>query len=255
MGCVILCLILLVIISVLTGSYAILIVFVSALFVMLIYYFYQTSKISEDAHQQNLIRKSKEEAIKEKYEVDHQVFLSNYGTPDKSIIIKHNDINAEIHVFEDKQEICILGKFYNFSDIISCSCSDNSTTYKGKTVATTHTANASMVSRAIAGGVVAGAAGAVIGGATSKRQTEYTHNNDTVYHHYTIVINIDNISNPIIRIDVGGNANLRDEILGLINVIISRNIKDKNTKKAVVSNNIPNDNMQVIDLTDLSTGK
>lgn len=255
MGCVILCLILIIILSVLTGSYACLVIFVAGLIVMLIYYFYQTSKISEEATQQSLIRKSKEEAKKENYEVDHQAFLSNYGTPDKSIIIKPNDINSEINVFEAKRKIYILGKFYDFSDIISCSYTDNSTTFKGKTVATTHADNVSMAGRAIAGGVVAGTVGAVIGGATGKRQTEYIQENDTVYHHYTIVINIDSISDPVIRIDTGGNTNLRDEILGLFNVIISRNRNSQNTKQTDNTNSNSNDNIQLIDLTDLSSSK
>lgn len=156
MGCVVLCLILSAIISVLTGSYTFLIVFVAVLVVMLIYNLYQIGKISEYSNQLNLIRESTEKSIIEKYEFDHQIFISRYGTPDKSIIVRSNDINSEIRVFESKKKIFILGVFYNFSDIISCSFIDNSSTYKGKIVATIHTDNANMIGRAIAGGVVAG---------------------------------------------------------------------------------------------------
>ena len=115
-----------------------------------------------------------------------------------------------------------MGKKYNFRDIINCTFTDNPTTIKGKINATTKTNTGSMVGRAIVGDIIAGPAGAVIGGSTAKKNTEFSQENDTIIHDYTVIININSISNPIIRIHTGIRGKLTNEIVALMNVIISR---------------------------------
>ena len=79
-----------------------------------------------------------------------------------------------------------------------------------------------MIGRSIIGDVMAGPAGAVIGGTTGKKQTEFTQGNDYTVHDYTVIININSISDPIIRIHTGKDGTLTNEIVGLMNVILSR---------------------------------
>ncbi len=82
-----------------------------------------------------------------------------------------------------------------------------------------------MVKRAVVGNILLGGAGAVIGGSTAGKTTITTQGDDTVQHDYTIVINVDSLSNPILRIHVGRDGVLANEIVGLMNVIINRNKK------------------------------
>ena len=45
---------------------------------------------------------------------------------------------------------------------------------------------------------------------------------DKTEHDYTVIINVDSISEPVIRIHTGRDGKLTNEIVGLMNVIISR---------------------------------
>lgn len=170
-------------------------------------------------------QRKKEEELKEKrkiYEEKQQAFINTNGTPDKSIIIKDLDLNSEIHVYEKSQKIFILGKEYSFQDIISCTLSDNSRIVKGKMTAVTKSKTGNVIGRSIVGDVLAGPAGAIIGGSTADRHTEFIQEDDKTIHDYTVIININSISEPIIRINTGWRGKLANEIVGLMNVIISR---------------------------------
>lgn len=170
-------------------------------------------------------QRKKEEELKEKkriYEEQKQTFISTNGTPDKSIIIKDFDLNSEIHAYEKSQKIFIMGKEYSFNDIISCTLSDNSRIVKGKMTAVTKSKTGDVLGRSIVGDVFAGPAGAIIGGSTADKHTEYIQEDDKTIHDYSVIININSISDPIVRINTGWRGKLANEIVGLMNVIISR---------------------------------
>ncbi|MBR6593210.1 MAG: hypothetical protein IKK81_11420 [Prevotella sp.] len=159
----------------------------------------------------------------EEYQVQKNNFINKKGEPDKTIIIKEYDLNSEINVYEKDKEIYILGKKYSFKEIMSCQLSDNSRVVKGNITAITESKTGSMIGRAVVGDLVAGPAGAIIGGTTGKKQTEIKQEDDVTVHDYTVYVNVDSISNPVETINVGNNGNLANEILGLFNIIISRN--------------------------------
>lgn len=100
--------------------------------------------------------------------------------------------------------------------------SDNPQVIKGNITAVTKSKNGSVIGRAIVGDVVAGPAGAIIGGTTAKKNTEFIQGNDRTIHDYTVIINMNSIVEPIIRIHTGEDGRLTNEIVGLMNVIISR---------------------------------
>ena len=158
----------------------------------------------------------------ERYNQWLEKYISENGTPDKTITIKENDSNEVIHVHETKKSVYIQGKMYSFSDIMSCTLADSPKTIKGKIVATTKSKNSSTIGRAIVGDLIAGPAGAIIGGTTGKKNTVYHQGEDTVIHNYMVVINLNSIANPILRINTGWNGMLTNEIIGLMNVIIAR---------------------------------
>lgn len=149
-------------------------------------------------------------------------YVAENGTPDKTIVVKPNDEMELIHVHEAKKQVYLKGKMYNFKDFISVTFTDSPTTIKGKTTATTKSSTGSTVGRAIVGDVIAGPAGAIIGGTTGKKTTEFHHENDRVIHDYTVVININSIATPIVRINTGQDGKTTNEIVGLINVILTR---------------------------------
>ena len=166
------------------------------------------------------LRKAEEEKA-------YNEWLNNYietnGLPDKTIVIEPNNITGVIHVHEATEKIFMQGKHYDFKEIMSCTFNDNPTTIKGKITSTTKSKTGSTVGRAIVGDIIAGPAGAIIGGTTGKKTTEFHQENDRIIHDYTVIININSIAAPILRIHTGSDGKLANEIVGLMNVIISRN--------------------------------
>jgi type II secretory pathway pseudopilin PulG len=185
----------------------------------------QLSVEKSKREQAELERKRREEE-REKAEKAYRAWYSRYvaenGAPDKTIEIEEFNRDNVIHVHEAAKQIYICGKTYDFKDIISCTFSDSPTVIKGAVKAVTKSNDGSTIGRAIVGDVIAGSAGAIIGGTTGKKTTEFHQENDRTVHDYTVVININSIANPVLRIHTGEDGKLTNEIVGLMNVIIAR---------------------------------
>lgn len=182
----------------------------------------EEKKKREKAAADREARLAREAEQKARFEEWSSKYLVENGIPDKTIIVKPNDEMEIIHVHENKKQVYLKGKMYDFKDFISVTFTDSSTIIKGKTTATTKSSTGSTVGRAIVGDVIAGPAGAIIGGTTGKKTTEFHHENDRVIHDYTVVVNMNSISTPIVRINTGADGKTTNEIVGLINVIIAR---------------------------------
>ena len=159
------------------------------------------------------------------YSASRKVLIDKYGEPTKTISLKASDLEQEIIAFEASKRIWICGKDFSMNDILGCSLEDNHKVIKGEVTSTTQTKNGNMVKRAVVGNILLGGAGAVIGGSTAGKTTITTQGDDTVQHDYTVIINVDSLSNPILRIHVGRDEVLANEIVGLMNVIVNRNKK------------------------------
>jgi len=144
------------------------------------------------------------------------LFLEHYINRTKSV-------DSAIIVYEPKSVIRIMGKMYNFKDIIGVSVSDNQKIVHGQIVSSTKTSTGSMVGRAVVGDLVAGPVGSIIGGSTASKNTTSVQGDDSIVHDYTIHINVNDISNPIIHINTWNDSELTNKIVGLMNVIIGRN--------------------------------
>ena len=159
------------------------------------------------------------------YSASRKVLIDKYGEPTKTISLKASDLEQEIIAFEASKRIWICGKDFSMNDILGCSLEDNQKVIKGEVTSTTQTKNGNMVKRAVVGNILLGGAGAIIGGSTAGKTTITTQGDDTVQHDYTVIINVDSLSNPILTIHVGRDGVLANEIVGLMNVIVNRNKK------------------------------
>lgn len=188
---------------------------------------YKMCTFNEEEGKREQRRKLQEAQRMEKkkiFEAETQKLIAEMGEPDKTISLMNDayDINDSINVYESKQIVRILGKNYAFKDILSCTFTDNSYIKKGKVTAETTTKTGSMASRAIVGDIIAGPVGSVIGGTTAKKNATYHQEDDTTIHDYTVIINVNSISEPIIRIRTYRRGSITNEIVGLMNVIINR---------------------------------
>jgi hypothetical protein len=112
---------------------------------------------------------------------------------------------------------------YGFDEIIGYSLTDNSRVIKGELSSSTSTSNTSAIGRAVVGAALGGVAGAVIGGATAKQTTEYKQEGDKTIHDFTVNINVNRLSEPLVKLYIGRNEDLVNEITALINAIVVRN--------------------------------
>ena len=164
--------------------------------------------------QKELLEKQKLDKI-DKYNQEKEALVAKYGNPDKCISIEEYDLNKEIVVFGKVKRVFLLGEDLSFCSILGCTFSDNPQVKKGevKYSSATKTNNANMIGRAVVGGTTA----------AKDTVTVVTHANDTVIHDYTVVINVNSFSNPVVRIPLGKDGAKVNEIVGLMNVVINAN--------------------------------
>lgn len=156
------------------------------------------------------------------YNASRNDLITKYGEPDKAFTFEELNLQKEIIVFGKVNRIWLLGKDLPMSDILSCTFNDNQHIEKGSVSYETKTSTGNMAKRAIVGGVLTGGVGAVVGGATARKETTVKQENDKVIHDYTVIININSLSEPIVKIPLGSDGAKVNEIVGLMNVIINR---------------------------------
>lgn len=167
-------------------------------------------------------QKAKREKKTEIYDSSKQKLIDKYGQPDKTILLDEFDLTKEIMAFGRINRIWLLGMDLPMGDILSCTFSDDQRVKKGEVTYETKTNTGNMAKRAVVGAVLSGSTGAVIGGTTAKKETIVKQGDDKIIHNYTVIVNINSLSNPIVRIPLGDDGQTVNEIVGLLNVIISR---------------------------------
>lgn len=185
-------------------------------------------KEKREARDIKLKEKEKEQAKQreiqqEFYEEKINSLKTEYGECDKIISLSYKDFYQQIIVFGAVGIVYILGKEYQMKDILSCQLSDNSRIEKGKVTYETSAKGGNMAKRAVTGGLLLGGAGAIIGGATAKTGTVVNQEDDLVIHNFTVLINVNSLSEPIIRIPLKEDEATANNIIALFNVIINRN--------------------------------
>lgn len=127
-------------------------------------------------------------------------------------------------VINDKtNKIFINSHEYNFDDILDFSVQDNSVTIHTGSTSTAKTNTGSMIGRAAVGGVLLGGAGAVIGGATAKRDIYNSGSSSSVYHDYSVIITVNNITSPNEIVKVGNDGETLNKITSTLTVILHNN--------------------------------
>ncbi|MGM0932951.1 MAG: hypothetical protein ACQEWD_05860 [Bacteroidota bacterium] len=156
------------------------------------------------------------------YNQSRTELINRNGNPTKAFILGQYNLNKEIIAFDESKRIWICGNDIPMKSILSCTLTDNKNIVKGQITSATKTNNGNMVKRAVIGNVLLGSSGAFIGGSTASKSTITTQGNDKVIHNYTIILNVDSLLEPIIRVPIGSNKYIVDDIVGLMNVIINR---------------------------------
>lgn len=146
-----------------------------------------------------------------RYENSTDSLKSIYGEPTNILELGNMDINKEIRIYEQAEKVLLMGKTLSFKDIKKCTIEDDPTIIPGKKTT-------------VGGGV--GIFFVALGGSET-----YT-NPDKTIHNYTVNIESNSFSCPLMRIVTGRNQSLAKQIEAYMQLIIDRNkTKTTNSKK------------------------
>ena len=152
-----------------------------------------------------------------RYKYSRDSLCAKYGEPETVItgIGRKYDIDKEMYFFEKAEKIVFLGDTFDFNDIISCQIKDDPTIIPGST---------SMIGAGIC------IFGFGIGGGESYKSPDKT------IHNYVVNIKIDNLKTPYIRIALGRNEYIANQISSTFDYIF-RHRKEKTPKTTVRKTN------------------
>lgn len=183
-----------------------------------------TTRIKKERMKAEMVERERLLQLKKRaYEERYVKMMRMFGKPSKSIAIAQYDLDREVVVFEETDRVWICGRAYPMRSILGCTLEDNHSIIRSDVVSTTKTDTGSMLGRSIVGGAAAGDTGAIVGGVTASKTTVSKGGVDKISHNYTVIIYVDSLVEPTISIDTGADSKKTNEIVGLMNVIISRN--------------------------------
>ena len=170
-------------------------------------------------------KQKEQQKVESQFKSDVEKLSKENGAIIKQFDFGTKNIDDCILVFAETRKIWIFGKVCNFNEFIGCSIKDDLQIEKSSVTYKTKTSTSSMLGRAIVGGVLTGGIGALVGGATAKKKTVVVPSgNDKTIHDFTVVINTNDLSCPIIYVKCGADELLANELHGIINAIVSKNI-------------------------------
>ena len=170
-------------------------------------------------------KQKEQQKVESQFKSDVEKLSKENGAIIKQFDFGTKNIDDCILVFAETWKIWIFGKVCNFNEFIGCSIKDDLQIEKSSVTYKTKTSTSSMLGRAIVGGVLTGGIGALVGGATAKKKTVVVPSgNDKTIHDFTVVINTNDLSCPIIYVKCGADELLANELHGIINAIVSKNI-------------------------------
>lgn len=162
--------------------------------------------------------KTPDELAADAIEQQHREELAFYG--EDYIVV---DRDAKVFVNEVMKQFFIDHYIIFFDEILDFIVQDNEetayTTYSTQSIEPNGKTAAGMLFGRMAGGNV----GAVLGGLAAMDVKETTHVSSYTNHDYSIVIYLNNINDPIVRINLGGNSSAMHRISGVLNVIVNQN--------------------------------
>lgn len=185
-------------------------------------------KTPEHIEKQKMLIQEEERQRRKVLDDAKALVIAEYGEITKEIILRYsNNLDDRILIFSEKSVIRIYNKAYKFSDILGYTVTDNKSTIieGGNSSSITTTSTGSLVGRAVVGGVLLGGVGAIAGASSAKKNTETISGNQIVSetHNYTIHINVNDLSSPIVSINTKSSEERTQEIIGVLNIIINKN--------------------------------
>lgn len=156
--------------------------------------------------------------------------IEQYGEPTNIVKLggytEKADIKKRLLVFGQSSLIYVDGQAILFKDIISYNIDDEYQIKHGvsKYTSESSTSTGSLVARGVTGAVLGGTVGAAIGASSASKNinTVKKQENDIIIHNYKLSIRINNLKNPLIRIELGYLTEKAEEVNAILSVITNQ---------------------------------
>lgn len=158
-----------------------------------------------------------------------KMYSKVYGQPSRVIDLDGSgSCQSQVILFKESETLMLGGKPHPFAEITGYKVDDDAMTIGGNVVKTeTSTDLGSLIGRTAMGHAIGGKAGAIIGGTTAKRRTRYTYADEETIHDYTVIVHLDSLDCPLVKLAIGENKRALDEVTALLDVIIRNNTPEK----------------------------
>lgn len=174
-------------------------------------------RIEQEKNRAEYVLQQKIETLMEQYgQLSHIIRFENVG--------ENADVAKLLLVFAESSVLYIGGRIILFKDIITYSITDDYRIKHGdvKYTTETDTSTGSLLGRSIAGAVLLGGVGAVIGASSASKNgtTIGIRKDDEILHQYFLSINVRSMENPLIRISLGGSAEIAEKVNAILACIV-----------------------------------
>lgn len=194
---------------------------------------------SEQAEKEKEAKKVAYEAAKVRAKIGEEkvakmtsALTDKYGEPEKIINLNNwREYNTAkyIMIFAKASIVYLCDTEFPFKDIVSFKLIDNYQIKHGEVTGShdTKTNTGSLVGRSIGGALIGGGVGAVIGASSASKNTtvNYSQENDTVIHNYTLVVCTTSFEKPTINIEIGKDWEKATEVEAVFNLIVNNQPK------------------------------
>ena len=162
-------------------------------------------------------------------------YVSKYGNPEKILdttyyAVEDDHFYHRFLFFNDAKKIVFISPDKQitipYSQIIDYSINDYSFVTGSPSTATTTTDTGSIIGRAAVGAFLAGSTGAIIGGTTASKTTSFEDPNENVEPRFSILINTNTISKPIIEIDFEEHKDTLQQLVAILEIILRNKQND-----------------------------
>lgn len=203
-------------------------------------YMVNRREIIENAEKEALEKQRMEKIEKLKAESIERTnsIIAKYGEPTKvyyyfnfrkGVGLRINDNfhtfgSDNIAIFAKSQYMMVGDKFYPFSSIIGHRLVDNKRIIHGEQISVTSTKPSDALMTSLFA-MTNDTEWTIASAGNARKETVTYKDDDREGHEFTLYINIDNISEPIIKIPIGRSVDIAQELDGLMNVIIQKNLK------------------------------
>ena len=129
-----------------------------------------------------------------------------------------------VAIFNESQHLMVGDKFFPFSSIIGYKLVDDKRVIHGEEVSVSSPKSGDALRTAFFA-LTNDTEWTVASAGNTRRETVTFKGDDKESHEYTLYVNIDDLSEPIVKIPIGRSADIAYELNGVMNVIVRRNQK------------------------------